>query len=127
MSNFKAWICGEKTNISVTENGELLTAVEIGGVIVEAPGVNTETDVLNDKIINPATTTNFVFSNVSTGYSYTIVNDGSVDVTYNINSTGVMSIKAGETIREDFVKFTTLRMINSTTTSCSVRARVSGV
>lgn len=125
-SDYYAWIAGEKSNIGVTSNNELLVSASFGGVVIEAPGINDETDVLAITL-NPATTTNFSFSNVTTGYTYLIANDGAVNVTYNVNSDGAMTVKSGEAIQEDNIKFSTFQMINASTTSCALRIRISGV
>jgi hypothetical protein len=126
MSDFKAWIAGEKTNISLDENGNLLTSAVFGDVIIEAPGVNSKSDKFEGNL-NPATTTTFPFSNVTTGYAYQVANDGLVNMTYAVSNGAANTIKAGEIHVESEYKFTSLTLINALTTSCDFRIKVSGV
>ena len=125
-TEYFAWINGTRSNVRITEDGALLQSAYFDSVIIEAPGVNDETDVLELKL-NPATTTTFSFSNVTTGYQYMVANDGDVTVKYNLGSKGYMNVLAGDAVQEDNMKFTSLLVANALTTSCDIRVRVTGV
>jgi len=125
-TEYFAWINGTKSNIRITEDGALLQSAYFDSVIIEAPGVNDETDIL-ELTLNPATTTTFAFSNVTTGYQYLVVNDGSTAIKYNVASKGYMGLEANDIVQEDNMKFTSLLVANALTTSADIRVRVSGV
>ena len=79
---------GKQSDVEVT-NGAFNTiseGVEIGGIIIEAPGVNDKYDVFTGTINTATTDSAISFSDVTTGYAVQIVNQTSsttLDVKFN--------------------------------------------
>ena len=65
---------------------------------------------------------------VSYGQEFVLANDGAVDISYQLNSTGddSFTVKAGESFSDDFFRFSKIYITNGTGTACAYRLRING-